>query len=159
MVFICGIINVLITVTNIRRLLIIAIPNSLQNAISAGIGAGGRTGFTSVITALCFIVAMFFSPLLAIVPAEATAPSLIIVGILMLSSLNHIDWDNFEVAVPAFFASIFMGFAYSISDGIAAGFISYGIIALAQGKAKKVHPILWISMGLFILNYIVMAIL
>lgn len=126
---------------------------------AAGIGAGGRTGFTSVITALCFIVAMFFSPLLAIVPAEATAPSLIIVGILMLSSLNHIDWDNFEVAVPAFFASIFMGFAYSISDGIAAGFISYGIIALAQGKAKKVHPILWISMGLFILNYIVMAIL
>lgn len=126
---------------------------------AAGIGAGGRTGFTSVITALCFIVAMFFSPLLAIVPAEATAPSLIIVGILMLSSLNHIDWDNFEVAVPAFFASIFMGFAYSISDGIAAGFISYGIIAIAQGKAKKVHPILWISMGLFILNYIVMAIL
>lgn len=126
---------------------------------AAGIGAGGRTGFTSVVTAACFIIAMFFSPLLAVVPTEATAPALIIVGILMLSSLNHIDWDNFEVAVPAFFASIFMGFAYSISDGIAAGFISYGIIALAQGKAKKVHPILWVSMGLFILNYIVMAIL
>lgn len=126
---------------------------------AAGIGAGGRTGFTSVVTAICFIIAMFFSPLLAIVPAEATAPALIIVGILMLSSLNHIDWDNFEVAVPAFFASIFMGFAYSISDGIAAGFISYGIIALAQGKAKRVHPILWVSMGLFILNYIVMAVL
>lgn len=126
---------------------------------AAGIGAGGRTGFTSVVTALCFILAMFLSPVLGVVPAEATAPALIIVGILMLSSLNRIDWDNFEVAVPAFFASIFMGFAYSISDGIAAGFISYGIIAIAQGKAKKVHPILWVSMGLFILNYIVMAIL
>lgn len=126
---------------------------------AAGIGAGGRTGFTSVVTAACFILAMFLSPILGVVPAEATAPALIIVGILMLSSLNHIDWDNFEIAVPAFFASIFMGLAYSISNGIAAGFISYGIIAIAQGKAKKVHPILWISMGLFILNYIVMAIL
>lgn len=126
---------------------------------AAGIGAGGRTGFTSVVTALCFVLAMFLSPLLGVVPAEATAPALIIVGILMLSSLNQIDWDNFEIAVPAFFASIFMGFAYSISNGIAAGFIAYGIIALATGKAKKVHPILWVSMGLFILNYIVMAFL
>lgn len=126
---------------------------------AAGIGAGGRTGFTSVVTAICFVLAMFLSPLLAVVPAEATAPALIIVGILMLSSLNNIDWDNFEIAVPAFFASIFMGFAYSISNGIAAGFISYGIIAIATGKTKKVHPILWVSMGLFILNYIVMAIL
>lgn len=126
---------------------------------AAGIGAGGRTGFTSVVTAICFVLAMFLSPLLGIVPAEATAPALIIVGILMLTSLNNIDWDNFEIAVPAFFASIFMGLAYSISNGIAAGFIAYGIIALAQGKAKKVHPILWVSMGLFILNYIVMAIL
>lgn len=126
---------------------------------AAGIGAGGRTGFTSVITALCFILSMFLAPVLGVIPTEATAPALIIVGILMLSSLNQIDWGNFEIAVPAFFASIFMGLAYSISNGIAAGFISYGIIAIAQGKAKKVHPILWISNILFILNYIVMAIL
>lgn len=126
---------------------------------AAGIGAGGRTGMTSVSTAICFLLAMFLTPVLGIVPPEATAPSLIVVGILMMSSLNNIDWHNFELAVPAFFASIFMGLAYSISNGIAAGFISYGIIALATGKAKRVHPILWVSMGLFILNFIVLAIL
>lgn len=126
---------------------------------AAGIGAGGRTGMTSVSTAICFVLAMFLAPVISIVPPQATAPALIIVGILMLSSLNNIDWNNFEVAVPAFFASIFMGLVYSVSNGIAAGFITYGLISLVTGKAKKVHPILWISMGLFILNYIVMAIL
>ncbi len=126
---------------------------------AAGIGAGGRTGMTSVSTAICFVLAMFLAPVISIVPPQATAPALIIVGILMLSSLNNIDWNNFEVAVPAFFASIFMGLVYSISNGIAAGFIAYGLISLLTGKAKKVHPILWISMGLFILNYLVMAIL
>lgn len=126
---------------------------------AAGIGAGGRTGMTSVSTAICFILAMFLAPVISVVPPQATAPALIIVGILMLSSLNNIDWHYFPEAVPAFFASIFMGLAYSISNGIAAGFITYGIIALFTGKAKKVHPILWVSMGLFILNYIVIAIL
>ena len=126
---------------------------------AAGIGAGGRTGMTSVSTAVCFILAMFLSPVLGIVPPEATAPALVIVGILMMSSLNNIDWHNFELAVPAFFASIFMGLAYSISNGIAAGFIAYGILSIATGKAKKVHPILWVSIGLFILNFIVLAIL
>lgn len=90
---------------------------------------------------------------------EATAPALVIVGIMMLSSLNDIDWKDFSVATPAFFASIFMGFAYSISNGIAAGFIVYGIIKLATGKAKEVHPILWVSMALFILNYVVIALI
>lgn len=126
---------------------------------AAGIGAGGRTGMTSVSTAVCFILAIFLAPVIGIVPPQATAPALIIVGVLMMSSLNNIDWHYFPQAVPAFFASIFMGLAYSISNGIAAGFISYGIISLATGKAKKVHPILWISMGLFILNYIVTAVL
>lgn len=73
--------------------------------------------------------------------------------------VNDIDWKDFSVATPAFFASIFMGFAYSISNGIAAGFIVYGIIKLATGKAKEVHPILWVSMALFILNYVVIALI
>lgn len=126
---------------------------------AAGIGAGGRTGMTSVATAGSFILAMLLSPVLSIVPMEATAPALVIVGIMMLSSLNDIDWKDFSVATPAFFASIFMGFAYSISNGIAAGFIVYGIIKLATGKAKEVHPILWVSMALFILNYVVIALI
>ncbi|MBG9980326.1 NCS2 family permease [Facklamia lactis] len=126
---------------------------------SAGIGAGGRTGFTSVVTAICFVLAAFMSPVIGLVPAQATAPALIIVGILMVSSLSDINWAHFEEAVPAFFASVVMGLAYSISNGIAAGFIMYGIIKLVKGKAKDVHPILWVSMLLFIINYIVMAIL
>ncbi|HLR92589.1 MAG TPA: NCS2 family permease, partial [Atopostipes sp.] len=126
---------------------------------AAGIGAGGRTGMTSVATAASFILAMFLAPVISIVPPVATAPALIIVGIMMLSSLNDINWKDFSTAAPAFFASIFMGLAYSISNGIAAGFIVYGLVSFATGKARDVHPILWVSMGLFILNYIVIAIL
>lgn len=126
---------------------------------AAGIGAGGRTGLTSVATAVLFILTMFASPFLDLVPAAATAPSLIIVGVLMLSSLKDIDWTDFSVAVPAFFASIFMGLSYSISNGIAAGFIMYGIIKIAKGQAKDVHPLMWTSMILFIVNYIILAVL
>lgn len=126
---------------------------------AAGIGAGGRTGMTSVVTAICFILAAFLSPLISIVPANATAPALIAVGIMMMSSLREIDWDDFSEAVPAFFASIFMGLAYSISNGIAAAFIFYGLIKTAKGEAKEVHPIIWVSIFLFILNYIIMAII
>ncbi|MBZ6528059.1 NCS2 family permease [Aerococcaceae bacterium DSM 111021] len=124
---------------------------------AAGIGAGGRTGLTSVATAICFILAAFLAPVISIVPAAATAPALIIVGILMVSSFADIEWSDFSVAVPAFFTSVFMGLAYSISNGIAAGFITYGLVKIVKGEAKDVHPILWISMGLFILNFIVMA--
>lgn len=124
---------------------------------AAGIGAGGRTGLTSVATAIMFILTMFISPFLGLVPAAATAPSLIIVGVLMLSSIKEIDWTDFSIAVPAFFASIFMGLSYSISNGIAAGFIMFGIIKIAKGEAKEVHPLMWISMVLFILNYVILA--
>lgn len=124
---------------------------------AAGIGAGGRTGLTSVATAICFLLTAFLAPLISVVPATATAPALIIVGILMVSSFADIEWSDFSIAVPAFFTSVFMGFAYSISTGIAAGFITYGLVKIVKGEAKEVHPILWISMGLFILNFIVMA--
>lgn len=124
---------------------------------AAGIGAGGRTGLTSVSTAVCFLLAVLLAPAISIVPATATAPALIIVGILMCSSFSEIDWSDFSVAVPSFFASIFMGLSYSIANGIAAGFITYGLVKTVKGEAKDVHPILWVSMALFILNYIVMA--
>lgn len=120
---------------------------------AAGIGAGGRTGLTSVVVALLFIVTAFFTPLVSAVPAVATAPALIIVGILMLSSFKEINWGELEEAIPAFFAGIFMALAYSISNGIAAGFVFYCIVKVFKGKAREIHPILWISTLLFIVNF------
>jgi len=124
---------------------------------AAGIAAGGRTGLTSVVTALLFILSTFLAPVAGIVPAAATAPVLIIVGVMMLSAFKEIKWDEFEEAVPAFFAGVFMAFAYSISYGIAASFIFYCIVKICKGKAKEIHPILIVSTLLFILNFIISA--
>ncbi|WP_025729024.1 NCS2 family permease [Atopobacter phocae] len=126
---------------------------------SAGIAAGGRTGLTSVVTAGAFIVSAIFAPVIGIVPAEATAPALVVVGIMMMSSFKDIDWYDFEEAVPAFFASIFMGLCYSISYGIAAGFFFYCLTKVINGKAREVHPIVWITTILFLINFIVLAII
>ncbi|WP_124058393.1 NCS2 family permease [Vaginisenegalia massiliensis] len=126
---------------------------------AAGIGIGGRTGLTSVVTSILFFLTIFIAPLAGIIPAAATAPALIIVGVMMLSSLSDIQWDDLGEAIPAFFASIFMGLAYSISYGIAAGFIMYALIKIIQGKAKEIHPILWVSVALFILNFVLLAIM
>lgn len=124
---------------------------------AAGIGAGGRTGLTSVVTAGLFVLSMFLAPLVGIVPPQATAPALIVVGIMMLSSFKEIKWNDLEEAVPAFFAAIFMGLCYNISYGIAAGFIFYCIVKICKGKAKEVHPILWVSTALFVINFIILA--
>ncbi|EGF08716.1 NCS2 family permease [Streptococcus sanguinis] len=124
---------------------------------AAGIGAGGRTGLTALVVAICFAVSSFFSPLLAIVPNAATAPILIIVGIMMLASLKNIHWDDMTEAIPAFFTSIFMGFAYSITHGIAAGFITYTLVKIFKGQAKDVHSMIWILDFLFILNFVNLA--
>ncbi len=124
---------------------------------AAGISTGGRTGLTSVVVTILFLLSAFLSPLVAIVPSAATAPALIAVGIMMLSSFKEIKWDELEDAIPAFFAAIFMGFSYSISDGIATGFIAYCVIKAAKGKGKEVNPILWVSSALFILNFIITA--
>lgn len=124
---------------------------------AAGIGAGGRTGLTSVVVAALFALSSLFSPLISIVPAQATAPALILVGVMMLSSFKDIDWLSLEEAVPAFFASIFMGLCYSISYGIAAGFIFYTIIKVVKGKVSEVSPVLWVVDILFILNFVILA--
>ena len=126
---------------------------------AAGIGAGGRTGLTSVVTAAMFIISAFFAPVISAVPSAATAPALIVVGIMMLSSFKEIEWTSLEEAIPAFFAGIFMAFCYSISYGIAAGFIFYCLIKTFRGKAKEIHPILWVATGLFILNFVVLAVI
>ncbi|NLH35626.1 MAG: NCS2 family permease [Lactococcus chungangensis] len=126
---------------------------------AAGIGAGGRTGLTSVVTAICFILSSVLLPFISIVPSAATAPVLIIVGVMMLGSFKDINWTDLEEAIPAFFASIFMGLAYSISYGIAAGFIFFAITKVVTGKAKEVSPIIWVVNFLFILNFIILAII
>lgn len=126
---------------------------------AAGIGAGGRTGLTSLVTSIMFILCIFLAPVVGIVPAAATAPVLIIVGVMMLSAFKEIEWDNLEEAIPAFFAGIFMAFCYSISYGIAAGFIFYCLVKIIKGQFKEIHPILLIATILFILNFVVLAII
>ena len=126
---------------------------------AAGIAAGGRTGLTSVVVAVLFALSAFFATFVSSVPAAATAPALIVVGVMMLSAFKEIKWDDLSEAFPAFFAGIFMALAYSISYGIGTGFIVYCIVKLVKGEQKDVHPILWVSAGLFVLNFVLLAII
>jgi AGZA family xanthine/uracil permease-like MFS transporter len=126
---------------------------------AAGISAGGRTGLTSVTVALLFLASAFLAPLVSAIPSAATAPALVIVGVMMLASFKEIDWTKLDEAVPAFFAGVFMALCYSISYGIAFGFFFYCIVKVFTGKAKEIHPILWVSTLLFVLNFVLLAIL
>ncbi|WP_390409077.1 NCS2 family permease [Lacticaseibacillus jixiensis] len=126
---------------------------------AAGIGAGGRTGLTAVTVAVCFALSSLLSPVIAIVPSVAVAPALIMVGVMMMSSFKEINWSNLEEAIPAFMASIVMGLIYNISYGIAAGFIFYCLIKLITGKAKEVHPVLWVVTLGFVLDFVFMALM
>lgn len=126
---------------------------------AAGIAAGGRTGLTSVVVAACFVISAFFSSFISAIPFAATAPALVIVGVMMMSAFKEIDWENLEEAIPAFFAGVFMALCYSISYGIAAGFIFYCLIKIVKNEAKSIHPILWVATGLFILNFILLAVI
>ncbi len=116
---------------------------------AAGIGAGGRTGLTSLTTAIMFLLCTFLAPVAGCIPAAATAPALVIVGVMMMSSFKEINWPDLEEAIPAFGAGIFMALCYSISYGIAAGFIFYCIVKIVKGKFKEIHPILLVSAILF----------
>ncbi|MDL4842008.1 NCS2 family permease [Aquibacillus rhizosphaerae] len=121
---------------------------------TTGVSAGGRSGFASVVTAGMFLLALVFSPLLAMVTSAVTAPALIIVGVLMCSSLKDIEWDKFEIAVPAFLTIITMPLAYSIATGIAIGFVFYPITMVVKGKAKEINPIMWVLFVIFVLYFI-----
>lgn len=126
---------------------------------AAAISAGGRTGLTSVVTAICLGLSAFLASFVSAVPSAATAPALVMVGIMMTSSFKSIDWSDLDEAIPAFFAGIFMALCYSISYGIAAGFIFYSIVKVCRGKAKDIHPILWVCTALFVLNFVLLALL
>ena len=121
---------------------------------SAGVGAGARTGLASVVTGLLFLVAILFAPIFTAIPGFATAPALIFVGFLMVSSVVKIDFDDLAEAIPAYLCMIAMPLAYSISEGIAIGVISYVIIHVCCGKAKKVTPLMYILAVLFVCKYI-----
>lgn len=125
---------------------------------AAGIAVGGKTGLTSLTVGILFILSLFLSPIAGMVPGAATAPALIVVGILMVSSLGKIKWDDFEEALPAFFTVVAMPFAYSISTGVALGFVFFCLAKIFSGKAKQVHPIMYIVTGIFVLKYILDAV-
>lgn len=124
---------------------------------TAGISAGGRTGLTSLVTGICFALGLFLSPIVGLVPSAATAPILIIVGVMMCSSLKDIDWADLEMAIPAFLTVVGMPFYYSITDGLAMGFISYVVVKLAKGKTKEIHPLMYVIVALFVLKYVLSA--
>jgi len=123
---------------------------------SAGISQGGRTGLTSFTVGMLFILSLFFSGLVGIIPAEATAPALIIVGVLMMGAITKINFNDFTEALPAFFTIAIMPFSYSIANGIAAGIIFYPIVKIATGKYKEIHPIVYVLAALFIIRFIVL---
>lgn len=126
---------------------------------AAGIGVGGRTGLTSVVVAICFALSAFLSSFVSAIPSAATAPALVIVGCMMVSSFTEINWNDLEEAVPAFFAGIFMALCYSISYGIATAFIFYCIVKIIKKQAKEIHPIIAVVAILFIINFILLAII
>lgn len=125
---------------------------------AAGIGVGGRTGLTSVVVAILFLLCIPFASVISIVPGAATAPALIVVGILMAEAFGQVNWKDIEDAIPAFLIVTVMTFAYNISYGIAAGFIVHCIIKLFRGKGKEVHPILYGAAVLFLVNFVFLAI-
>ncbi|MCM0650546.1 NCS2 family permease [Clostridium swellfunianum] len=123
---------------------------------TAGIAEGGRTGLTSFTVSILFILSLFFGGIVGIVPAEATAPALVLVGVLMLGAVKEIDFDDFTEALPAFFTMAVMPFSYSIANGVAVGIIFYPIVKVATGKYKEVHPIIYVLSALFIFRFIML---
>ena len=120
---------------------------------AAGVGEGARTGLASVVTGCMFALSMFFAPLVKMVPYEAATPALVVVGFLMMMQVTDIDWKSPEIALPAFLTIIMMPFSYSITNGIGAGFVSYLVIEVAQGRARKIHPLMWVACAMFVVYF------
>lgn len=120
---------------------------------SAGVGEGARTGLASVVTGVLFLLSIFIAPVVELVPTEAASTALVFVGFLMMTQVVDIDWKDAGIAIPAFLTIAFMPFSYSISVGIGAGFIAYVVATAAQGKAKKIHPLMWAVSILFVVYF------
>ncbi|MGO1302080.1 MAG: NCS2 family permease [Leuconostoc mesenteroides] len=132
-------------------------PTSAYVESSSGIAVGGRSGLTSVFTGIFFLFALLFSPLLSVVTSQVTSPALVVVGVLMAKNLRLIDWEDLAIAAPAFLIVIGMPLTYSISDGIALGFILYPITMIATGRIKKVHPLMYVLAIMFIAFLMIIA--
>lgn len=120
---------------------------------ASGVGEGARTGLASIVTGLLFLVVMFFTPLVSLIPSEAAVPALVLVGFLMMQQVTEIDWRDVELAIPAFLTIVVMPFTYSISAGIGAGFVAFVLIKLVVGKVKEIHPLLWVVALLFVVYF------
>jgi AGZA family xanthine/uracil permease-like MFS transporter len=120
---------------------------------ASGVGEGARTGLASVVTGVLFLLSIIFSPLVTLIPNEAAVPALVLVGFLMMQQVKGIDWDDVEIAIPAFLTIVLMPFTYSITVGIGAGFIAYVLIKVVRGKASAVKPLMWLIAGLFVLYF------
>jgi AGZA family xanthine/uracil permease-like MFS transporter len=120
---------------------------------AAGVGEGARTGLASVVTGLLFFIGLFLAPLVEVVPFEAATPALVVVGFLLMTQVRGIPWDDYAIAIPAFLTIILMPFTFSITNGIGAGFISYVVIKVAQGRWREPHWLLWIAAILFTIYF------
>ncbi len=121
---------------------------------AAGVAEGGRTGFASIVTGVLFLVAIFLAPLAGIIPTQATAPALVIVGYLMFTQLKGIDLDNVEDGLPALLTMILMPLTYDITVGIGAGFITWVVIKVAKGKLSEIHPLMWVVAVMFLVYFL-----
>ncbi|HEX6249348.1 MAG TPA: NCS2 family permease [Nocardioidaceae bacterium] len=120
---------------------------------ASGVAEGARTGLAAVVTGVLFLFATIFAPVVEIIPNEAAVPALVLVGFLMMQQVKNIDWDDVEIAIPAFLTIALMPFTYSISAGIGAGFIVYVLIKGVRGKAAQVHPLMWVVAALFVVYF------
>ncbi|GAA2174489.1 NCS2 family permease [Arthrobacter parietis] len=127
--------------------------NQIYVESGAGIGEGARTGIANIVTGLLFLVAMFFTPLISLVPFEAVAPALVVVGFMMVSQVGRIDWQDWGIAIPAFLTFTLMPFTYSIANGLGAGFIAYVLVRTFQGRAREIHPLMWAVAGAFVVFF------
>ncbi|MCY1384514.1 Guanine/hypoxanthine permease PbuG [compost metagenome] len=106
-----------------------------------------------MVTGLLFLVTIFLSPFVAMIPSEAAVPALVLVGFLMMQQITGIAWNDIEIAIPAFLTIVLMPFTYSISVGIGAGFVAYVFLKVVRGKARELHPLLWVVAGLFVVYF------
>ncbi len=127
--------------------------NQIYVESGAGIGEGARTGLASIVTGVLLLLAMFVTPLIKLVPFEAVAPALVVVGFMMVSQVGKIDWSDWGIGIPAFLTFTLMPFTYSIANGLGAGFIAFVLIRLFQGRAKEVHPLMWAVAAAFLLFF------
>lgn len=120
---------------------------------ASGIGEGARTGIASIVTGVLFLIAMFFSPLVTIIPYEAATPALVVVGFLMMTQIRHIDFNDYSIGIPVFLTIAIMPFTYSITNGIGAGFVSWLVIKIFTGKAREVNWLMWVISIAYIIYF------